>query len=423
MGHSALMSFILHPITFVDGRAEILIVFYAAFQIFSIFLLIFLVFQFITQSLAKHNPTRLLRIIFSFLIVTSTASTMLVNGFAPYYWCLVLILFWINFEAKNENRWRRNFGLSLCIYSISQITPAPVTLLFFPAFVFIVQEFRVKSITHEIGRIARNISPFILIGALVLFSFQNSSAGLGWRQLLQAGGLQNINVSTTIALLAITCSCLILNRHRVLNDPLALIVISSLVSAGALSALTLLYTGNLQYYAIKQIYLTLFVSSIYIARSLNFPHIRIFKSGLVISLLIYPIIFPTFYTSGYMGVLPNVMKHAFSKVDWETSPVNAELILQTKELPGNMGNECYIWRATDPFTDKDLSSRWLNAMKSNKIISESCFSAYWNNGQLSDAEFLERLASIDNDFVIFTDAPFNPEVIQDIQYVKIPKRR
>jgi hypothetical protein len=423
MGHSALMSFILHPFTFIDEKTETQIVFYATFQIFSIFLLIFLVHRFLNHSLTKDFPTILLRSIFSFLIVTCVASTMLVNGFAPYYWCLVLILFWINFESKNDNRWRRNFALSLCIYSVSIITPAPVTLLFFPAIMFVLQEIRVKSITTEIGLITRNIFPFILIGALVLFSFRSSSAGLGWRQLLHPGGLQNINLGTTIAILTITFSCLIQNRHQVLNDPLALIVISSVASSGALSALTLLNTGNIQYYAIKQIYLALFFSSIYIAKSLNFPHIRIFKSGLAISLLIYPIIFPTFYTAGYMGVLPNVVSNTFSKADWETSPVNAELILQTNELPEYMGSECYIWRAEDPFTDKDLSSRWLNAVKSKNIISENCFSAYWNNGPLSDQEFLERLANIDSKFVIFTDAAFDPEVNQDIEYVKIPKRR
>ncbi len=420
MGHSSLMSFLLHPFTFVNGNPESLVVFYAAFQLFSMFLLIFLVHRALNRDFTKNRQSRLLRSIFSILIVTCIAATMLVNGFAPYFWSLVLILFWVNFEAERDNAWRRNFTLSWCIYSVSLITPAPATLLFFPAFMYLVKEFRMKSLKSNIGPIAKNISPFILIGALVLFTFQNSTAGLGWRQLLQPGGLQNINLATSMVLLSITSYLLILNRKQSLNDPLALIVISGLASSGFLSALTLLYTGNLQYYAIKHIYLTLFVSSIYIARTLNCPHKRIFKTGLLISLLIYPIIFPKFYTAGYMGVLPNVLKQTFSRADWSWAPVNAELILKFKDKEAKNGNKCYIWRAKDPFTDKDLSSRWLNAINSRDIISESCFSAYWNNGQLSDKEFIEKLATIDNNFVIFAEVPLSPEANQDIEYVEIP---
>jgi hypothetical protein len=420
MGHSALMSFILHPFTYLEVQTETLLVLYAVFQIFSIFILVLLVYQSLNRSFSEDYPSKLLRSIFSIVIVTCVASTLLVNGFAPYYWCLILILFWINFEAKNENRWRRNLSLSLFIYAISQITPAPATLLFFPALVYLIQEFRIKSNTLEISRIIRNVSPFILVGALTLFSFQNSSAGLGWRQLLEPGGLQNINLVTTSSLFAITIACLIRNRHRALNDPLTLIVISGLASSGALCTLTVLYTGNIQYYAIKQMYLALFLSSIYIVLSLNFPRIRIFASGIVISLLIYPVVFPTFYTAGYMGVLPNVIIHTFSSTGWSTDSVNAGLILQINNASPGAGNKCLIWRVMDPFTDKDLSSRWLNAIISRKIISEDCFSAYWNNGLLSETEFKEKLEKIDNDFLIFTDVPINQDLNQDIEYIKVP---
>ena len=423
MGHSAMMSFILHPFTYMDLKTETLIVIYAAFQIFSILVLIFLVNQFLHQSFSVDYPSRLLRSIFSIITVTCVASTMLVNGFAPYFWCLVLILFWINFEAKNKNRLLRNLSLSLCIYSVSQITPAPATLLFFPALVYSIQEFRVNLNTNEIGRIIKNICPFILFGALTLFSFQNSSAGLGWRQLLQPGGLQNINLVTTTSLFAITLTLLILNRRNVLNDPLALIVISGMASSGALSILTLLCTGNLQYYAIKQIYLTLFLSSIYTVINLNISRIKFFVNGVILSLLIYPMAFPIFYTAGYMGVLPNVIVHTFSTTGWSTDPVNAELILQINKMPADIGNKCLIWRANDQFTDKDLSSRWLNAIVSRKIISEECFSAYWNNGVLSESELKEKLEKIDNDFLIFIDGPINQDVTQNIQFMEIPQSR
>lgn len=420
MGHSSLMSFLLHPFTFIDSKTEALVVFYAAFQLFSIFLLIFLVHQALKLDFTESYRSRLLGIIFSILIVTCIASTIMVNGFAPYYWTLVFILFWLNFEANSHNTFRRNFTLSCCIYSVSLVTPAPATLLFFPAFIYLVREYRVKPIKTNIGQILGNVSPFILFAALVLFTFLNSTAGLGWRQLLKPGGIQNINPVTSVTILSITCYFLIRNRKHVVKDPLALIVISGLASSASLSALTFLYTGNLQYYAIKHIYLTLFFSSIYLAKGVSHPNKIVYKSGLFISILIYPIIFPKFYTAGYMGVLPNVLKQTFSSSDWGVAPVNAELILNFREQQDKIENKCYIWRIKDPFTDKDLSSRWLNAMYSQDIISESCFSAYWNNGQLSDEDFIKKLSTIENSFVLFVEVPLSLRINPDIEFVKVP---
>jgi hypothetical protein len=121
-----------------------------------------------------------------------------------------------------------------------------------------------------------------------------------------------------------------------------------------------------------------------------------------------------------MGVLPNVIIHTFSSTGWSTDSVNAGLILQINNASPGAGNKCLIWRVMDPFTDKDLSSRWLNAIISRKIISEDCFSAYWNNGLLSETEFKEKLEKIDSDFLIFTDVPINQDLNQDIQYIKVP---
>ena len=420
MGHSAAMSFILHPLTFISVKTEDLIIYYAAFQIFSIFLLFFLVDRTLNLSFgSKDKSQRFLRKLFSILAVTCIATTLLINGFAPYFWSLVLILFWINYDSNNGFAWHRNLTLSLCIYSISQVTPAPATLLFFPAMVFVIREFRLAAVTSEIGEFLKNISPFILVGALVLYSFHNSSAGLGWRQLLQAGGLQNIKISTTLALFLFTFSFLISNRFSLLNDPLALVVISGFVSSIAFSFLTIILTGNLQYYAIKHIYLTLFFSAIYVAKILSSDRAKFFLSCLFVSLLIYPIIFPTFYTAGYMGVFPNVIVNTFSKSNWGTDPVNAEIIIQKADALENTKNECFVWRAKDPFTDKDLSSRWLNALYSKSIISETCFSAYWNNGALSDVELIRKLENLAGDFVIFTEIPFSSGLNQKIKFVKI----
>jgi hypothetical protein len=129
---------------------------------------------------------------------------------------------------------------------------------------------------------------------------------------------------------------------------------------------------------------------------------------------------PIFFEGGYMGVPPRVLTNTIQKDNWSTDPVNSILLLDVLGKSKIDEKTCIVWRSGDPFTNKDLSSRWLNAMKSTNFISESCFSAYWNNGQLSDKDFIEKLTTLDNKFVVLSEVPLSPEVDQDIEYIKIP---
>jgi len=423
LGYYSITSFILNPFTLVSKNPEFLLILFAAFQVFILFLLAWLVYSCILDSAKTKATTKVIYAAFSLLIVFCLPATLLFNGFAPYFFSIVLILIWLNYDARNPNKWQKNLTLSLLIYCVSIVTPAPAVFLFFGALLVVFRELKSLAIRGNKTLVFKNLSPFVLVGSFVLWTFSKSSAGLGWRQLLQAGGLQNINLISSIFIFFITFILLIRNFKRSIDDDLAVIVISGLFSVLALSALTITFTGDLQYYAIKQIYVALFFSVIYCVRSFKTYNLKALMNFSLIAVLIIPIFNPIFFKGGFMGVPPRVLIHTVQEVYWNTAPVNAMRLTSLKGLSKNDGSVCYVWRSEDPFTDKDLSSRWLNAMKSHNIISESCFSAYWNNGQLSDAELQEKLANLENDFVIVTDILPTAEVLENIKYVNFSKKR
>ena len=423
LGYYSLTSFLLHPFTLVVTDSISLASCYAIYQVFSAFILMWLVFLTIRNPAQKNVQSRIFYAAMSSLIVVCLGSTLLVNGFPPYFFSLIIILIWLNFDSKNPVRWQKNLTLSLCIYSASMLTPAPAIFLFLPASILIFQELMIFRKNSSVTELMLNLLPFAGIGALVLWSFADSSAGLGWRQLLQSGGLQNINLITSSLILTFTTWILSRNRQKILNDSLALLLISGLLSVVVLSSLTVAFTGNLQYYAIKQIYVLLFFASIYLVQNLDPLRIKIPAAGILGLLLLIPVLNPIFFTGGFMGVAPRVLAHTLNPEYWEREPVNAELIMNIKGLKNDKTNSCYIWRGKDGFTDLDLSSRWINSLKSTNLISEKCFTSYWNNGGLSDLDLEKKLQGINNDFVILTESDNSLKNKNKIQYKIISPKK
>ncbi|CAN2228249.1 hypothetical protein MCEMRE191_01400 [Candidatus Nanopelagicaceae bacterium] len=420
LGYYALTSFISQPFYFIHNNPTNTLIFFASFQVFSIFLLIWLVFRVLTDPRINKIPAKILNALLSVVIVTCLASTLLVNGFAPYFWSLIIILIWLNFDSNNLVGWEKNLTLSLAIYSVTMITPAPAAILIIVALIIFTSEFLIIICTRKKIQSLLNILPFMAIGGLCLWSFTKSSAGLGWRQLLQHGGLQNINLVTTIVLFLIVIVLLARNIKKSTNNMLAIIVISSLLSAGLLTLLTVGLTGNLQYYAIKQIYLALFLSAIYAAKEFKSYSFKYFSYGILTMLMIVPILKPNFFTGGYMGVLPRVIAHTIEPSVWETEPVNAGQILNIEELTQAKNTNCYVWYVKDGFTDLDLSSRWVNSLKSTDLVSTKCFSGYWNNVGLSDSELQRKLANINANFVILTQKISIPTSTNNIKFEIVP---
>ncbi len=419
LGYYSLSSFVLHPFSIIKSNPEFLLILYASFQIFTIFLLVWLTFNCITDFVMTNKTEKNFIAVLSLLVVFCLPVTLLFNGFPPYFMSIILILVWLKYDSRNMNTWQKNLTLSLCIYAVSMVTPAPSLFLFLSAVLSTFREFRNLIKGEQLIASLKNLSPFIFVGGIVLWSFSKSSAGLGWRQLLQPGGLQNINVVIAITILIITCVSLAKNFKGSSSDDLSVIVISGMLSVFAFSLLAITFTGNLQYYAIKQIYVALFFSSIYFVRSFKSYKHRSILNLFLVGLLIIPVFNPIFYKGGFMGVPPRVLASTFQEESWKTAPVNSSKIMAVEGLTKSDNGVCYVWRSKNPFTDMDLNSRWLNAMKAKNIISEKCFSAYWNNVQFSDRDLRAKLSKIEDNFVILTELPLPKEDDENITYVII----
>ena len=213
MGYYALTSFLLHPFTLIQDNPDFLLTMFATFQLLTPFILAWLVFKCIFDKDKVTKMTKVSYLSFSFLIVFCLPTTLLFNGFAPYFFSIVVMLIWLIYDSKNSIKWQKNLTLSLCLYSTSVVTPAPSALLFLVAFLIICREAQTFRKGEKRLSLLWNISPFVLVGACVLWTFGKSSAGLGWRQLLQPGGLQNINLFCTISIFILT-SFLILRNSK-----------------------------------------------------------------------------------------------------------------------------------------------------------------------------------------------------------------
>ncbi len=420
LGYYSLSSFILHPFSIINSDPESLLILYASFQIFTIFLLMWLTFNFIADSIKAKGIEKINVAVLTFLIVFCLPSTLLLNGFPPYFMSIILILIWLKYDARNMNSWQRNLTLSSCIYAVSMVTPAPAAFLFLGALLITFRELRNLMRGEQRASSLNNLLPFIFVGAIVLWSFSKSSAGLGWRQLLQSGGLQNINVFTSLTIFIVTSLLLLGNFKSSVSEDLSVIVISGILSVLALSVLTILFTGNLQYYAIKQIYVALFFSSIYFVISIKSYKNRLTFHFFLIGLLLIPILNPIFYKTGFMGVPPRVFINTIQEESWSTAPVNSLKLMSVNGLSKIDEGVCYVWRSKNPFTDLDLNSRWLNAMKAKNLISENCFHGYWNNVQFTNEDLHVKLSKIKDDFLILTEFPIPEENEKNVTYVTIP---
>ena len=416
LGYYSLSSFILHPFSLMNSDPEFLLTLYASFQIFTIFLLMWLTFNFITDFIHVKGIEKIYGAILTLLIIFCLPSTLLFNGFPPYFMSIILILIWLKYDSRNLNSWQRNLTLSSCIYAVSMVTPAPAAFLFLGALLSTLREFQHLLRGEQIASSLKNISPFIFVGGIVFWSFSKSSAGLGWRQLLQSGGLQNINVFTSLAIFIATSILLTRNFKNSISEDFSVIVISGMLSVFALSLLTVLFTGNLQYYAIKQIYLALFFSSIYFVISVKSYKHRSILYVFLVGLLMIPILNPIFYKSGFMGVPPRVLINTIQEESWSTAPVNSLKLMSVDGLSKIDEEICYVWRSKNPFTDMDLNSRWLNAMKEKNLISENCFYGYWNNVQFTNKDLHLKLSKIMEEFVILTELPLPEENEENVTY-------
>jgi hypothetical protein len=188
-----------------------------------------------------------------------------------------------------------------------------------------------------------------------------------------------------------------------------------------------MFTGSVQYYAVKQLHVWLVLAALCVAvllTSLKRVAIGVNSLKIVfIILLIAPLVTSTAIRSGWMGNMFGVISSSVDKSLWDSQIVKVGKIrsgLEAVNSEKNSSAECLILRAKD--SESDLNSRWINALNVEPSITSGCFAAFWNSTPLSRDELELRLKELEGNFLILTDVneELTPRKDSNFRYVFIP---
>ena len=371
-------------------------------------LMIFFIYRILQIQNSKRSPVNIFLIISAVATCYAFGGIFLTNGFPPYQFGLFVLLIWLNTLNLNQNNFSNIYLIGgLCFFMILN-SPALLFCILIPCVILVSSElvalFREKRLSLLLVRSAYLAGMAIIT---VLANFELSSK-FGWRQILAGGGIQPPNIYLSGFLSMVVCAVLWMERRSILKCSLLQVLISSGMSFLVLATITITFTGSIQYYAIKQWYLCLVIISIVIFRFAFLKNSKVFfqyVGRLMVGIVILvPAIYASVYTGGFMGTFPKAVMQLMNQEAWAQNPVNSNL--QLSLLSGISKNEysnCIIFRIKN--YDSDLNSRWANSLLRTESLSENCFKGYWNSSQLSDAELLERLSNIDENFLIIGNQP------------------
>jgi len=291
---------------------------------------------------------------------------------------------------------------------LALVSPSIVAFIALPALVVIVFEMKKMLVFKEYALLAIAVIIGLMILIVILWISQRTTTTYGWRQILAPGGIRQPSVVQAAAVISGFLAAIFLQRKSIVKDILLLVSVSGVVSVAVLIFLTVTYTGSIQYYAVKQAYVSLAICAIvlckYLLQTKIIVRLRVVSILVASLILIIPNIVPRALNTGFMGALTGVASHTMRQGNWNTEVVDANRIFaaltaQTR-VPLNE-SACLIFRVR-PF-DSDLNSRWLNSLTPKPNISNDCFAGFWNSGALNQDQLIEKLEKLPGTFVIVTD--------------------
>ena len=391
---------------------------YVAINIIVLFSIVYVSVKFVSSNTCKNNHYLISYLLFAGIstVILSTSGVMLVNGFPPYLLVTLILTYWMHFNFRNESIKSRLISLSMAAYSIILITPGPVLFLFLPGLYLLVVSTVDLIRTKKAIEFLKNLIMPVLLATLSLTTFKDTSGSFGWRQILAPGGVHkpNLFIAFLIFSLFMVFFLFLLRAKKI--DIFWLMAFSGGLSVAAFSFLTYKFTGSIQYYAVKQLYIWLPVGGILMFKYLNSPEnlLRKIPNLLTVFLISTSIIVSFFYVdrseSGYMGTLPTAILSLESRETWKNSIVNSDGHIQTFLLLDAKQRGCRIYRLNPE--ESDLNSRWANALSNPINMTESCFGGYWNSSKLSIVELIDKLGNSRGNFLLVL--PLD----QDMKYPK-----
>lgn len=407
-GQSALWSFLVEPLIGNSANPSDNLAAYSLILVACIFLMIYLVFRQLRPTSGGFIEISLLPILLSVLINVAFSLILFTNGFLPYFFGLLLLLVFVESYNYFEKSFSKIISFGLMALILTLVTPSILAFILLPGAFVIFREMKMMLSLKQFVQIAISIIVGLMLLIVILWIQQKTTATYGWRQILAPGGIRQPSIVQVAAVFTGFFVVIVLQRRKLMKDLLLFVSVSGLISVGVLSSLTFYFTGSVQYYAVKQAYVALAISSIVVCkyllekRSVVAPRaILVLVTSLV---LILPNMVPRALNSGFMGAVSGVVTHTLRQGNWNAQVVDANWLfatLNTKSFSAQKNSPCLIFRIT-PF-DSDLNSRWLNSLTQKPNISNDCFAGFWNSGGLNGVQLVDKLGNLPGTFIIVTD--------------------
>jgi hypothetical protein len=359
------------------------------------------------QLISIHLPIRYdKRILFVILpgvsaLIIYLAGTMLVNGFPPYVAATLVLVYWVRLQPMLKSTSARILNLSFAAFVLLLITPGPFAFLILPGIYLMFKLLLDYIATRDLKNFLIGLVIPFLLGSFSFFEFNSTSGSFGWRQILAPGGVHkpNLLLAMTIAALFILISI----KYRS-EFSLWLVTLSGALSVGIFSIVTFVNTGDIQYYAWKQLYVWLPLAILFVVTQMFeikfFTKVRLSVqlTATFICFILFLAVWNNSTSSGFMGTPISAIKNLTNQVAWDQSIVYGNNFLDDYSSSKLVGSGCIISRINP--SESDLNSRWANALSNPLRMSSKCFDGYWNSSQLTTLQLLDRLGNLDENFLL-----------------------
>lgn len=307
------------------------------------------------------------------------------NGFPPYlFGILVLLIYTI--QNRNESLFTQAQKLGCTIFLLMLISPALIFFLIIPGLYLLNSLISELYISRDAWRFAKSVAVLLVLSVAAIAYSLETSSNLGWRQVYAGGGIQPPNLLAASLMLVASGYMFFRIVGLIRTNTFIQIFGSGTLSVALLSTITILFTGSIQYYAVKQFYVWAYLAVIFVCMSCNFRNkdSYIFKQSvflLAASAICLSLINSKVFTGGFMGTTRNALLETFRVEAWDRQVVNAKSLLEiASNIDGEQGY-CYVHVSANG--ESDLNSRWLNALDDDGLVTSKCFDVYWRSSLMS----------------------------------------
>jgi hypothetical protein len=335
------------------------------------------------------------------LLIVYSTGTMSVNGFPPYVAVTLVLAYWMKMQPLLTSSSTRLFNLTFAAFVVLLITPGPFAFLIIPGLYLTAMLFSDFIANRDFKAFFIGVAAPLVLGGISYIEFRSTSGSFGWRQILAPGGVHRPSLFLTIF---ITVIFFLFSIKRKSDFLVWLLILSGFFSTAFLSAVTIIYTGSVQYYAVKQLYVWLPLTGIFIVSQI-WKTKFVLENGRFVSVaavLGFFLVSSTFWSnsssSGWMGNPSSAIRNVANQSIWNQSVIHSKNFLSLLEEETSVPPACIIMRLNP--SESDLNSRWANALTKPLTMSSKCFDGYWNSSSLSTINLLNRIRNLQENYLL-----------------------